>query len=484
MSVSQTFSTKPAGATTAAPRNTAEQIAAQPADASQPSGEVIRPSDAMIQMISRTAHDLRAPLTTIRESVRLVRDGDIGRLSPSQNEFLSAAIDQCDCIDHMVEEMVQMQRLNSGFPRARRGWVSIRDIQAAVCDTLKPWTLPRSMHVLWDGPLDSSIKVFADRNMLRRLVVNLVTNAIRVTAEGDSVLVRLTRVHNGRAMRWSVVDQGSGISATDLEAIANNQAPTSSGSGLGLMISRQLAAVHFSSLWIESRINTGTVVSFETPLGGPSSVANAWVRWRQANQSADEMANRPIVKNFVRKRFASGTISPPRRVRFDVPTVLVELGSESEMTLTSRRIIAGSVSLGAATSQQAADRFDEVLQRHITAAELAYRLGKLHWVWVLDCDFDQVNERLSDIERYAKAEASDLRLTWGKAIDLGEMRDGLDVRLSDFLVRRTLDASKRHFNDTNQVRLGTTPIGESMIATRRLGMELERLQQRWPRIRA
>ncbi len=75
--------------------------------------------------MSETAHDIRSPLTTIRESVRLVHDGDLGAVNDDQKSCLAAAIDQCNCLDQMVGEMVQVERLRTGLPRARRSWVSL-----------------------------------------------------------------------------------------------------------------------------------------------------------------------------------------------------------------------------------------------------------------------------------------------------------------------------------------------------------------------
>ena len=73
--------------------------------------------------------------------------------------------------------------------------------------------------------------------------------------------------------------RGIGISASDLEQIAAGHAPSRSVGGLGLLICRQLAAAHFSRLRVESRVGTGTAVSFITPTGGPSSIAPNWSRW-------------------------------------------------------------------------------------------------------------------------------------------------------------------------------------------------------------
>ena len=133
--------------------------------------------------MSETAHDLRSPLTTVRESIRLIRNGDAGAVAPEQHVYLVSAMDQCDCMFQMIGEMVQLERLRTGTPRVDRKWVAISEIRKSIDETLRPWALPREIDVLWDIMLDPATLVYADVAMLRRLVVNLATNAIRVTPE-------------------------------------------------------------------------------------------------------------------------------------------------------------------------------------------------------------------------------------------------------------------------------------------------------------
>lgn len=211
-------------------------------------------TEAAVRLISETAHDLRSPLTAVRESIRLVRDGDLGPINDDQQFCLESAVNQCGCIEQMVGEMVQLERLRTGTPRVCRQTVSVTDVRAAVDNTLSPWAVPRDISILWDGADDPNMKVFADPAMLRRLVVNLATNAIRASGEGGFVLMRVARIRHGETIRWSVVDRGRGISEKEMLRITDRDVSYAGGEGLGLAISRQLAALHFSPLKIRSRL--------------------------------------------------------------------------------------------------------------------------------------------------------------------------------------------------------------------------------------
>jgi hypothetical protein len=421
-------------------------------------------------MMSETAHDLRSPLTTVRESIRLVHDGDVGTITADQQVCLASAIDQCDCIDQMIGEMVQLERLRTGTPRVNRRWVPISQIRQAIDETLRPWAMPRQIDVLWDGADDATATVFADPSMLRRLVVNLVTNSIRVTAEGGCVLIRLQTARDGDAIRWSVMDQGQGISESDMQRIADRQVTFGGGEGLGLSICRQLAALHFSTLQIRSRLGSGTQVSFETAAAGPRSVAESWSKWRVAQAA-------PIQKPHHNQEAASpSSIRAPHRMRLDPPSVEIEVSHEASSPRCEDQLAAGIVSVGAAVSREVAEDFDQLLQSQLQMFDFVYRVNTRRWVWAFDVDANGVQDRIDSIADAVTARIPNIRMSWSDPQMIPVDGRRTHSRLSDLMVRETLSASaSTHVLDKNEVRLGTGPIVPSDAAADRLDAELRRL---------
>ncbi|QDT03130.1 Autoinducer 2 sensor kinase/phosphatase LuxQ [Rubripirellula lacrimiformis] len=442
---------------------------------SSPQSDVIQQAlaseAAAARVMSETAHDLRSPLTAVREAIRLVHDGDLGAISIDQRGCLAAAIDQCNCIDQMVGEMVQLERLRSGMPRANRSWIDVAEVRRVVDDTLQPWAVPRNIDVLWDAAENAGAIVFADASILRRLIVNLVTNAIRASRDGSTVLIRLQRSRGDEMLLWSVVDQGAGISERDIRQIADRQVSLSGGEGLGLTICRQLAAVHFSSLKLRSRLGYGTEVSFQTPALGPRSVAGAWARWRveargelhqpsQHHHRADGMQADDAVE----------------RVRLDPPSVAVEISQTTAHPRCEDRMAAGTVTLGAAVSRQAADAFDQCLQSQLQLFELVYRVDSRRWVWVFDTDAHSVDARIALVSDHAKSQVDGIRMAWSAPQMIPVDARRTEARLSDLMVRETLAASASARGvDQNDVRLGAAPIVHSEAAAARLDAELRRL---------
>lgn len=456
--------------------------------------------ETVSRLISETAHDIRAPLSTIREAVRLVRDGDLGRLSRSQQECLSAAIDQCNCANQMLDEMVQSRRFETGFGNVCRTWISIDQIRQQVEATLQPWALPREIKLLWDGPFGQDVQIYADPVLLRRLIVNLANNAIRVTSANQAVLIRANRAYNSQMMNWSIVDQGRGITPHDLEMIATGRAPTQSVGGLGLLICRQLAAAHFSKLRIESRVGTGTAASFQTPMGGPSSVAANFALWRtQLTKTPpsnimeqDEMVypvapvGTPIERQSAGNRSKRPeSIAAPRRVRIDVPSQAVDLGVGNVSPVFPHHVFLTTVSVGAAVAVTAVGDFEKLLQRSLRVTEMAYRTGGRSWVIAFDADANAAQARRSDIERLAEMEElNTLRLRWSNGVVISSaITDELAVKMSsmlaDMMVRQTLYDSQQAVTDPNTDLDGNPVTGESTIPSSRLQREVNYLRGQW-----
>jgi anti-sigma regulatory factor (Ser/Thr protein kinase) len=443
--------------------------------------------ESVSRLISETAHDLRAPLSTIREAVRLVRDEELGQLSSSQRECLSAAINQCNCAAHLVDEMVQSRQFDSGFPNVRRQWMSIDDLRQSVEATLQPWVIPREIRLLWDGPFGQGIHLYADATLLRRLLVNLASNAIRVSRDGRSVMIRADARPAQGVMAWSVVDQGDGISASDMELIAAEKVPARSIGGLGLMIGRQLAAAHFSKLRIESRLGTGTAVSFQTALGGPAAITARWFKWRSElaqRGGSQAMPSGKRVRNVMPAPPTGKLVSvaPTRRVRIDVPSETIDLGVADLQPAYHDQVYLTTVAVGAAIPAASADAFDSLLQRTMRMTELAYRTGRSNWVIVWDADEQTGIAKRSDLVRLVQDELDDLRMTWGNhSIVSASMNPvsgaALPVRLSDLIVRESLSAAQQSFPSADQYHLVTDPVRPSSVAASRLDRDVSWFHQ-------
>src|SRR6056297_1003103 len=107
--------------------------------------------DAAAKLLSETAHDLRLPLTGVREAIRLIHDGDAGPVTMFQRELLGDALGQCDAIQQLADNMLRVDRLRNGAPAIVRRWIAPAELREASLSVLNSIAVPRRVTIAWEG---------------------------------------------------------------------------------------------------------------------------------------------------------------------------------------------------------------------------------------------------------------------------------------------------------------------------------------------
>jgi two-component system sensor histidine kinase KdpD len=229
-----------------------QQRLAEVAEAARPIAEADRMRTALLAAVS---HDLRTPLASAKAAVTSLRSADVKWGAEDHDELLATADESLDRLAHLVDNLLDMSRLQAGamavFPRP----TGLDDIVARALDDLG---ISRSAVAL-DIP-DSLPAVRVDPGILERVIVNLAGNALRYSPEGSAPL--LTASILGDRVELRVVDQGPGIPAQDRDRMfvpfqRLGDTDNTTGVGLGLALSRGL-----------TEAMGGTLEPEETPGGG------------------------------------------------------------------------------------------------------------------------------------------------------------------------------------------------------------------------
>jgi two-component system sensor histidine kinase KdpD len=228
--------------------------------------QALRYSDSMKTALLRAvSHDLRTPLTTILAGAAAVQSPS---LSESEREELGESIgQQASRLSRLVDQLLDLSRLEAGTARPRRDWCSIEElIRAAVEQVDSDGHQRFNLGIDKDLPL-----VNTDGAQLERALVNLLENARRYSG-GFPVKVR-AGVVGGRLM-IRIVDRGPGIPHRELERIfepfyRGTAGMDDSGSGLGLAIARGFVEANEGCLTAESLPGQGTTFVIELPLAAP-----------------------------------------------------------------------------------------------------------------------------------------------------------------------------------------------------------------------
>ena len=198
------------------------------------------------RFLRHLSHELKTPLTAVREGAELLNDGIGGPLSDAQRRVVEIMRDNSIKLQRLIEDLLDYQR---ALHAAAALEVKSVDLEALLTDCVKPHELAaqaKGLRLVIDS---QSGTVQADREKLRSVVDNLVGNAVKFTPPGGNVSV-LARSSGSEAL-IDVIDTGPGVPAEERESIFDSffrgRAKASSrveGSGLGLAIAREFVEAH------------------------------------------------------------------------------------------------------------------------------------------------------------------------------------------------------------------------------------------------
>jgi signal transduction histidine kinase len=222
-----------------------------------------------IDLVTHVAHDLRSPLTSILFLTDALRSGESGPLSAAQTEQLTLIYSAAFRLSALVDDLTQYAQRGEDFLESVPVPFLVSDVFNSVRDIVRPIALEKNLDLRFSS--DVSDRRLGHPAALGRIMLNLVTNALKYTEQG---CVESRAVHRSAScVEFSVRDTGPGLSL-DVLAAAREQAQSRSGaraqrfstSGLGLVICRRLIRAMRGELRIESNGTSGTCVSFEIDL--------------------------------------------------------------------------------------------------------------------------------------------------------------------------------------------------------------------------
>jgi len=225
-------------------------------------------SSSRNELISVLAHELRTPLTSIKGCASTLL-GHRQMLGEERTEdFLRIINDQSDRLRDLIDNVLDLSRIESGTLKVRREPLEVVPLIERVVADFRLRVRDRSVLVESTPGLP---RVWADARRIEQVVNNLLDNAIKYSPSPEPVVVKVAL--SGSKAVISVRDKGPGIPAHEIERvfdkfyrIENAASKHIRGSGLGLSICRGLVEAHGGDIWAESRVGDGSVFRFTLPL--------------------------------------------------------------------------------------------------------------------------------------------------------------------------------------------------------------------------
>jgi two-component system phosphate regulon sensor histidine kinase PhoR len=229
--------------------------------------ELQRLGRARRDMVANISHELRTPITSIRLLVdTLLRDKERG--AKRSQELLGKIAVETDTLQQMAQELLDLAMIESGRAELILVPVDLGQIIADVVEQFAAQTERKELSVKWQAPQD--LMVLADATQVKRVLGNLLHNAIKFTPDGGAVTIA-ARPRDTWA-RIMVTDNGPGIAPEERERVferfyRGDRSRQGGGTGLGLAIAKHIVLAHGGRIWAEEPpARTGACVCFTLPL--------------------------------------------------------------------------------------------------------------------------------------------------------------------------------------------------------------------------
>jgi len=227
-----------------------------------------------LDLLSMLAHDLKAPVISIRQACAMFDDGLLGEVNGDQHETVGMIAANAATLERMVGDFLDIVRCVEGATQLRMEQVHLPAVVRAVARQMAP-TLEAVDLTLTLTAADDLQPVWADGGQLQRVVTNLVANAVRYAPPGSAIEVAV--VGDATTQRLTLRDHGPGIPADELDAIFSRfwqgEGRISSGNcGLGLFLCRAILDQHGGRIWAESEMDDGATFCFEIPVDRRASL--------------------------------------------------------------------------------------------------------------------------------------------------------------------------------------------------------------------
>jgi two-component system phosphate regulon sensor histidine kinase PhoR len=229
--------------------------------------------DEMRSFVANASHELRTPLTTVKLRVEALRNGALEEPAVTE-QFLSEIESEVDRLSRMVDDLLDLSRIEAGMTPRQRNSLVLEVIAAEVIEmfTVRAQRAEVTLTYHEHPPLPP---VLGNEDQIRRVFYNLLDNAIKYTLHGGKVDLILGLNESGSAVRILVKDTGFGIPAEHqvhiferfyrVEATRPRFGPPQ-GSGLGLPIAKSIVETHGGRIGVESQTGEGSTFWVELPV--------------------------------------------------------------------------------------------------------------------------------------------------------------------------------------------------------------------------
>lgn len=215
--------------------------------------------------IATLTHDLRTPSVASIQTLEYFLNGALGSLNDKQSMLLSTMKKSLEDMLGLINTLLEVYKYEAGRLHLVKSLFDFDELLNECIEQIKPISDSKNQQLEKQFININNSQIFADRNEIRRVIINLLGNAVKYTQDGG--LIQVKAEVDGSDLRVSVKDNGEGIFKQDIPKLfkrfsQGTQAKRSISTGLGLFLSKQIIDAHGGKIWLESDKGKGSEFFF------------------------------------------------------------------------------------------------------------------------------------------------------------------------------------------------------------------------------
>lgn len=221
------------------------------------------------EFYSMVSHELRTPLSSIQASLGLISDGSAGEIPASARRLIQIACTNSERLLKLIDDILDLKKIEAGKMALHLAMIEPTTLISDVYESLQGLARDRKVTLEREG--GTTKQVCADQDRIRRVLINLIGNAIKFSPDNATVTTQLTDTING--VKFIVKDHGPGIETAEqgklfqkFQQLDSSDTRSHPGSGLGLAIAKTIVELHGGSIGVESKPGEGSSFWFILPL--------------------------------------------------------------------------------------------------------------------------------------------------------------------------------------------------------------------------
>ena len=222
------------------------------------------------ELISNISHDLKTPITAVKGYVEGIMDG-VADTPEKMDRYVRTIYNKTVELDHLINELTFYSKIDTNRIPYTFSKLNVEDYFSDCAEEVGLELETRGIQLCYANYVDSDVQVIADGEQIRRVIHNIISNAIKYMDKGKGMkgIIQIRVKDVGDFVQVEIEDNGKGIAAKDLPYIFDrfyrtdvSRNSAKGGSGIGLSIVRKILEDHGGKVWATSREDIGTIMYF------------------------------------------------------------------------------------------------------------------------------------------------------------------------------------------------------------------------------